>query len=231
MTSSNVTLARPTRDTSESSGVTQSGRVRKFFVPFLISGAIASGSLGTASAVTPRQSDISAVRETFRETRVAVTQVPGSGQATSRNAGKQARGAIALSIQQLKDQSGLTWAEIAKAMGVSARAVHHWANGATISAANAERLQGLTRIVASAQGMTPRETRSRLLAPGRDGRSKLSSFSDLNSPRRTRPLSDYSVADFVRADEPTHEPMIQTAPTRRSSIKARAAGARKVSRG
>jgi len=69
-----------------------------------------------------------------------------------------------------------------------------------------------------------------LQAAGLDERTTSPLFSDRNLSPGTRQLSDYSIADFVRADEPDQEPGIQAAPTRRSSIKARAAGARQIIR-
>ena len=52
--------------------------------------------------------------------------------------------ATAKSVRELKERSGLTWDQLAKAFSVSRRSVHGWASGARMNAANAELLARLT---------------------------------------------------------------------------------------
>lgn len=66
------------------------------------------------------------------------------------------------SISALRELSGLTTAQLGRLFGVSRRSIHNWIAGATMSAANAERLSELIRVV-SAVGSSPAERRQKLL--------------------------------------------------------------------
>jgi DNA-binding transcriptional regulator YiaG len=79
-------------------------------------------------------------------------------------------------VKWIKDESGLTWDQIARTFDVSRRAVHLWASGGRVSAGNAEALQAFAALVREAVGSTPTETRSRLLAVGSDGQSPIDRF-------------------------------------------------------
>jgi DNA-binding transcriptional regulator YiaG len=79
-------------------------------------------------------------------------------------------------VKWIKDQSGLTWDQIARAFDVSRRAVHLWANGGRVSAGNAEAIQSFTALVRGTNAATPEEARSLLLSVGSDGMSPLDRF-------------------------------------------------------
>ena len=64
--------------------------------------------------------------------------------------------AVASRVRQLKEDSGLTWDQLRRLLGVSRRAVHMWAGGGQINAKNEERLALLEQIVAALGGRTPR---------------------------------------------------------------------------
>ena len=44
--------------------------------------------------------------------------------------------AVSEMLRRIRKRTSLTWAELADIIGVSRRSVHHWANGATVSAQN-----------------------------------------------------------------------------------------------
>jgi len=79
-------------------------------------------------------------------------------------------------VKWIKDQSGLTWDQIARAFDVSRRAVHLWANGGRVSAGNAEAIQSFAALVRRANAATPEEARTLLLSVGSDGMSPLDRF-------------------------------------------------------
>jgi DNA-binding transcriptional regulator YiaG len=70
-------------------------------------------------------------------------------------------------VQWLHAESGLTWDQLARVMGVSRRAVHSWAAGHRLAASNAERVAAVYRLVQSLSGDNAGERRSQLLV-GRD---------------------------------------------------------------
>jgi transcriptional regulator with XRE-family HTH domain len=74
-------------------------------------------------------------------------------------------------VRRLHDMSGLTWDQLARAFGVSRRAVHSWAGGGRLNARNAERLEQVEQVVSDYQAENPESTRDRLLRPRREGRS------------------------------------------------------------
>lgn len=73
------------------------------------------------------------------------------------------------SVKWLHAQSGLTWDQIGRIFGVSRRAVHMWANGGRMNAANAELLAELVAIVDSLPAASPAARRAVLLAAGAGG--------------------------------------------------------------
>jgi transcriptional regulator with XRE-family HTH domain len=127
---------------------------------------------------------------------------------------------FATAVQDLRHRSGLTWQELADALGVSRRAVHHWATGGRVSAAHARLIEDLAALVDETTAPSPVVTRERLLAPRPSGPSLLAAFRAASSPRRSTPLSTLSVAD-VLTDEPLEEPPPTPRPRRRSSVAPR----------
>lgn len=88
----------------------------------------------------------------------------------------QPRGAVeetlspAASVLAVHNESGLTWDQVARLMGVSRRAIHHWAAGGSLNAGNEERLTHVLTVIRSLTGTTSRERRRELLA-AREGSS------------------------------------------------------------
>lgn len=82
-------------------------------------------------------------------------------------------------VTSLHDRSGLTWEQLAKAIGVSRRSLHMWAAGSTVTYAHRRVMERFDRLV-SEIGMTPEETRIKLLEQRTEGESLLDEF------RRTR---------------------------------------------
>ena len=123
-------------------------------------------------------------------------------------------------IRQLQQRSGLTWGELARALGVSRRAVHHWSAGKRPSERHARRVEDLAGLVARHPGTTSDAVRGLLLAPGIDGRSELTRFEEASQPRRSTALSTLSVADFFEGGELVEAPPVPP-PVRSSSVKPR----------
>lgn len=68
-------------------------------------------------------------------------------------------------LSETRDASGLTWEQLARYFGVSRRAVHLWAAGGRMSAANEELLAHLVRAVEAVRGLEPSARRQALLRP------------------------------------------------------------------
>jgi DNA-binding transcriptional regulator YiaG len=81
-------------------------------------------------------------------------------------------------VRMLRDLSGLTWDQLARLFGVSRRALHLWASGGRMNAANQEQLTRLITLIHALPGDTPQQRRSALLAPGSDG---ISLFDELRA--------------------------------------------------
>lgn len=65
-------------------------------------------------------------------------------------------------VSALKEESGITWGQIADLFGVSRRAVHFWVEGGNIAAHNVARLQRLQEAVASLGEATPTDVKRAL---------------------------------------------------------------------
>lgn len=74
-------------------------------------------------------------------------------------------------VKFVHDHSGLTWEQLAKAFGVSRRAVHLWAAGKAINARHSELLADLAAVVRRLPGSTAAERRTALLRPSTAGPS------------------------------------------------------------
>jgi DNA-binding transcriptional regulator YiaG len=68
-------------------------------------------------------------------------------------------------LVETREASGLTWDQLARYFGVSRRAVHLWAAGGRMSAANEELLAHLVRAVDAVRGLDPAARRQALLRP------------------------------------------------------------------
>lgn len=74
-------------------------------------------------------------------------------------------------VRRLRNSSGLTWDQLARLFGVSRRALHLWASGGRMNAANHEQLARLLALIDALPGDTPEQRRAALLAPRRSGQS------------------------------------------------------------
>jgi transcriptional regulator with XRE-family HTH domain len=66
-------------------------------------------------------------------------------------------------LAELRSRTQLTWAQLARALGVQRRSLHFWARGERPSAANLERLMGIVGIVRAIDRGDPSETTAVLL--------------------------------------------------------------------
>jgi DNA-binding transcriptional regulator YiaG len=66
-------------------------------------------------------------------------------------------------LAEVREQSGLTWDQLARYFGVSRRAVHLWAAGGRMTASNAELLARLSSAISSLGDMEPSSRRQALL--------------------------------------------------------------------
>jgi transcriptional regulator with XRE-family HTH domain len=79
-------------------------------------------------------------------------------------------------VTWLHAESGLTWEQLGRALGVSRRAVHLWARGGRMNSINAENLNALVGIVRELAGSSPDANRAALLAARPAGRSLFDEF-------------------------------------------------------
>lgn len=88
-------------------------------------------------------------------------------------------------LEQLKDTTGLTWDQIARAFGVSKRAVLHWKSGGSMSSGHEERLASLLSDLHHAGVTDPEAGRAWLMTLGPDGMSPWQQW--VESARRDDP--------------------------------------------
>ncbi len=79
-------------------------------------------------------------------------------------------------VRRIRASSGLTWDELGRALGVSRRAVHAWANGGRLNQVHAARLGALAELVEGLGEETPERARAALYAPGPGGLSPYQLF-------------------------------------------------------
>lgn len=145
---------RPANDQTSAAGPMMSRQVRE---PMLI-GCLIAG-LGTSAATTP-PADTLAKR---------IVLQTSAGQPFE--AAVKAQGVAALA--ELRRISGLKWEQLAQLFQVSRRALHFWASGKPMTAANEGRLQSVLAVVRDTDRGMARENRAALLAV-HDGHSALS---------------------------------------------------------
>ena len=93
-------------------------------------------------------------------------------------------------ITQLHDRSGLTWEQLARMFGVSRRALHHWADGGRMTAAQQDLAVRLLRTVDSLGAADPAEARTALLAvDDSTGRSQVDRVRARQGSQRFRRLN------------------------------------------
>jgi DNA-binding transcriptional regulator YiaG len=81
-------------------------------------------------------------------------------------------------VLELRRLSGLTWEELAIALEVSRRTLHHWASGKPISATNEQHLLRLLALVKHIDRGTAKRNRELLLSPAPDNRLLLDLLSN-----------------------------------------------------
>lgn len=98
-------------------------------------------------------------------------------------------------VTWVKEHSGLTWEQLAKAFGVSRRAVHLWASGGHMNAQNAEVLRDLEATIRATGEQDPARVRAALTTKQSNGFSpleqlRLQATSDADQISRTphRPI-------------------------------------------
>ncbi|MEU2620894.1 helix-turn-helix transcriptional regulator [Streptomyces sp. NPDC007157] len=88
-------------------------------------------------------------------------------------------------IRELHDQSGLTWEQLGKILGVSRRSVHLWASGGRMNARHVELVTNLATLVHRAPVRSPERVRTWLLAPNPNGPSPVEAFKARHRPSGT----------------------------------------------
>lgn len=117
-------------------------------------------------------------------------------------------------LERLRKVSGLSWGEMAYALGVSRRTIHNWLSGSRVASAHLSRLAKVEAIISGSGGGPAESTRAILVHPRVDGSSILDDLA-FEHRRRSRSLSTVSVGDLIgTADEPVAG---RTVETRRSS--------------
>jgi hypothetical protein len=71
-------------------------------------------------------------------------------------------------IRWLHEESGLTWDQLARTLGVSRRSVHAWAGGQRVSGRNLERLSHVYSTVNAIAASSPEDRRHQLFSPRSD---------------------------------------------------------------
>lgn len=79
-------------------------------------------------------------------------------------------------VRELQARAGLTWQQLAKALGVSRRTLHLWANDGPMSAPHSERLAKFERLVTKHDVGDPAATRLALLRSTGSGLSAYDRF-------------------------------------------------------
>jgi hypothetical protein len=96
-------------------------------------------------------------------------------------------------LESIKQDSGLTWGQIADAVGVEARALHLWRNGGGISAAHEMRLHDFAFLVDSVGLHEPADVRNELVN-AQTGQSLLDRFRAGATPRDLALVAPWRIA-------------------------------------
>ena len=80
-------------------------------------------------------------------------------------------------LERVHERSGLTWEQIARALGVSKRSIHLWAGGGKLNGRNMEALASLDALVAANSGDGPEYCRAALLTAAPGAASPLAAWS------------------------------------------------------
>lgn len=104
-------------------------------------------------------------------------------------------------VKNIHDESGLTWEQLSKTLGVSRRSVHLWASGGRMNARHIELMSDLARLVRSAPVASPAGVRAWLLASDSGEPSPLEAFK-LQHRRGDTPVSGvgYTASQLIGVD-------------------------------
>jgi transcriptional regulator with XRE-family HTH domain len=158
---------------------------KQFLCSLLMAGAAATGTL---TVVTP--ADAAAMRAAVIESRT-LPAMPSSPPVVDRSM------AVPSLLQRLRRVSGLSWGDVAAALGVSRRTIHNWLSGTRVAGVHLTRLIEFERVVNATAAGSADDTRSRLVRPGPHGRSLLDELALSSRADRRRPISTLSVGDIV----------------------------------
>jgi hypothetical protein len=98
-------------------------------------------------------------------TRTPLVRIVGSQTDPAQQAGVRKSTTTAEIVRNIHEDSGLTWEQISRLVGVSRRAVHMWATGAHVNARHMELLAAIGRLVAGLPASTASQRRALLLGP------------------------------------------------------------------
>jgi transcriptional regulator with XRE-family HTH domain len=190
---------------------------RKFITCVFIAGCAVTSTLGT---VTPADAAALSAVAVQSSTLPAIPAQP---------APLVDQSAVPGMLQRLRRLSGLSWGEIAEAVGVSRRTIHNWLAGARVAAVHLTRLLELSRVVNIVATGSAETTRTALVQPNANGRSILDDLALAARPARRRPLASLSVGDLVTPVEETASVGLQR-PKRPSSLRGRSLPRRRPGR-
>jgi transcriptional regulator with XRE-family HTH domain len=133
---------------------------------------------------------------------------------------------VPVMLQRLRRVSGLSWGDIAGAVGVSRRTIHNWLGGAHVAGVHLARLLEVSRIVDLVSTGSVESTRTLLLQSGANGRSIIDDLALGARPAR-RSISTVSVGDLVTPVDETESARLQ-GPQRRASLRGGALPTRRL---
>jgi len=190
---------------------------RRIVTPIIAVGFGAASFLGTLAPI--QREDIQAIQRRLAEKGTSSGRLD---HATPKRGILDQK--IGMKIAHLRSKSGLTTGEIAAAVGVSRRAVHHWVSGGRISDRHATRLGALIALVQSYSPDTAANIRSHLLSLEGEGTSPLQNFMMTVTLER-RPLSTQSLTGILEGEDAPGIPS-EIQPRRRSTMKPRTTSSR-----
>ena len=172
------------RVTTSSSVTDSGGRSRSTSASLLFgAGLLALGSFTMSSAVAPQDAGASTSVLTS-----SLNVIHGANQLTPSQR-----------VSKLKDESGLTWGQIAELFGVSRRAVHFWVEGGNMASHNVARLQRLEEARREIVGDGPAAVRNGLFTITSNGQSPFSRLLSEITPTGPRLMAGPPIESSRRA--------------------------------
>jgi transcriptional regulator with XRE-family HTH domain len=200
-----VDIPVPSGTTSTASAASASAS--KFLVgAAIVLGTCVIGTTGVVSAAEARDLQLLAQTQSVGTVPSGTGAIPGES------------GRVQAILRRIRSRGGLTWGEVAYAVGVSRRAVHNWLRGDRIAPSHDALLTRLDRLVDEVPGTTVEERRVALTVAGLNGRSLLDDLALTTRKGRRVPLSSVSVADQLGPVRDLQPGDLQT-PNRPSRLK------------